>query len=160
MVDQMGDDFGVGLACEGIALGLQLGAQLVVVFDDAVVDERDATGRRLARAGTVREVRVRVVDCRCAMRRPARVSDAGAALHLVMGDAGLELGHARGTPRAPQFAALMDRDTAGVVAAVLEPLQPFDENRNDVPRADGADDATHDRVSSRVSNGWIVGRAA
>ena len=45
MVDEVGDDFGVGLRDKGIALGLQLGAQLVVVFDDAVVNQADSSGR-------------------------------------------------------------------------------------------------------------------
>ena len=42
VVDQVGDDLGVGLAFEDVAGGLQLGAQFVVVLDDAVVDQRDA----------------------------------------------------------------------------------------------------------------------
>ena len=41
-VDQVDDDFGVGLAVEHIALGLELGAQFVVVFDDAVVHQGHA----------------------------------------------------------------------------------------------------------------------
>ena len=39
-VDQMRDDFGVGLAFKHIAFGHQLRAQLLVVFDDAVVYQR------------------------------------------------------------------------------------------------------------------------
>jgi hypothetical protein len=44
-VDQVGDHLGVGLAGEHVALGLQFGAQFVVVFDDAVVHQRDAARR-------------------------------------------------------------------------------------------------------------------
>jgi hypothetical protein len=37
MVDQMSDDFGVGLAFENIAGACQLGAQFIMVFNDAVM---------------------------------------------------------------------------------------------------------------------------
>jgi hypothetical protein len=42
---QVRDHLGVGLAGEHVALGLQLGAQLLVVLDDAVVHQRDAPRR-------------------------------------------------------------------------------------------------------------------
>jgi hypothetical protein len=42
MVNQVGDDFGVGLALEHVAEGAQFGAQLVVVFNNAVVYQGDA----------------------------------------------------------------------------------------------------------------------
>ena len=57
VVDQVGDDLGVGLAFEDVAGGLQLGAQFVVVLDDAVVDQRDARlviARCEVRVGIVR----------------------------------------------------------------------------------------------------------
>ena len=41
-VHQVGDDLGVGLAVEDVAALAQFGAQLVVVFDDAVVYQGDA----------------------------------------------------------------------------------------------------------------------
>ena len=67
--DEVADDLGVGLALELAALGDQLVAQRLEVLDDAVVDQRDAAD----------DVRVGVADGRRAMRRPARVGDAGAA---------------------------------------------------------------------------------
>ena len=42
LVHQMGDHLGVGLALEHIAPGLQPGAQFVMVFNDAVVHQRNA----------------------------------------------------------------------------------------------------------------------
>ena len=42
MIDQMRDDLGVGLALEHVAAHFEFVAQRVVVFDDAVMDERDA----------------------------------------------------------------------------------------------------------------------
>ena len=141
VVDEVGDDLGVGLRHEPVALRLQLGAQLVVVLDDAVVDEADAAGRgqarRLAAVGArvgrarrrcwprpVREVRVGVVDDGRAVRRPARVGDAGAALEIVGRDVRRQLGDPRRAARPAQAAALVDGDAARVVAAVFEAAQP------------------------------------
>ena len=142
-IDQVRDDLGVGLAREHVAARLQLGAQLVVVLDDAVVDQRDACRAVGLAPRPGREVRMRVVHRRRAVGGPAGVGDAGRALHAVGGDLRVELGHARGAARAAQRAGLVDGDAAGVVAAVFEPLQAFDEDGNDVARADRADDAAH-----------------
>jgi len=151
----VGDDLGVGLAAEHIAARDQFGAQLVVVLDDAVVHEGDATGAGAAAADGDRclrdtraaaEVRVRVVHRRRAMRGPARVRDAGAGLDRVARDLGFEFGDARGAAGAAQLAALVHRDAAGVVAAVLEALQTLDQDRDDVAGADRTDDSAHDGV--------------
>ena len=68
-VDELGDGFGVGFGGEFLAVALQLGAQLGVVFDDAVMDDGDARGA----------VRVGVAFGGRAMGGPARVADAGGA---------------------------------------------------------------------------------
>ena len=155
----MRDDFGIGLAFEAIALRLQLGAQLVVVLDDAVVDEADPPGGGQAgrfpgvgidrgrRAGCSTraggEVRMRVVNERRAMGGPARVRDAGERLEAFGGDVGRQLGDARGAARAAQAAALMDGDAARVLAPVFEAAQTLDEDRDDVAGTDGRDDSAH-----------------
>ncbi len=149
VVDQVGDDLGVGLALEVVALGLQLGAQFVMVFDDAVVHQRHA--RLAVRAGG--EMRVRVVHLGRAMRGPAGVGDAGARGHRFLRHLGSELGHARRAAAAAQCAVLVHGHAAGVVATVLMPLQAFDQDRNDVARTDGADNATHEEVSIAKLNG-------
>jgi hypothetical protein len=69
--------------------------------------------------------------------------DAGAAFEATLRHLRVELGDARRAPRAAQFAVLVDGHAARVVAAVLEPLESLDEDRNDVAGADCADDATH-----------------
>ena len=82
-VDQMGDHLGVGLAVKDIALGLQGGAQLVVVFDDAVVHQGHAAGfGRCPGVRAMAEMGMGVVDGRCAMRGPARVGNAQRALQM------------------------------------------------------------------------------
>ncbi len=66
--DQVHRHFAVGLGFEFVALGEELGAQVAEILDDAVMDDGDAC------IG----VRMGVDLGRRAMRRPARVADAGA----------------------------------------------------------------------------------
>jgi hypothetical protein len=93
-------------------------------------------------AGAVAEVRVRVVHRRRAVRGPARVGDAGEAFDLVVAHLRHQVGHARGAARARQ-AAGMHGHAARVIAAVFEPLQALDQDRNDVAMGRCADDAAH-----------------
>jgi hypothetical protein len=123
VVDQVRDDLGVGLRLEDVALRLELGAQVVVVLDDPVVDEADAARPRdprglaglggivdLALARSMREVRVCVVDERRAVRRPARVRDPRRPLDALGSDVHGELGDACRAARSPQAAVLVDGD--------------------------------------------------
>jgi hypothetical protein len=50
--------------------------------------------------------------------------------------------------------ALVDGDTAAVVAAVLEPLQALDEDGNDVAGTDRADDAAHGEPLESGKRRW------
>ena len=42
VINQMGDDFGIGLTFEHITDGLQFGTEVIVIFDNAVVYQRNA----------------------------------------------------------------------------------------------------------------------
>ena len=44
LLDEVGDDFGVGFGDELVALGGEFALEVEVVFDDAVVDDDDAAG--------------------------------------------------------------------------------------------------------------------
>jgi hypothetical protein len=138
VVHQVGDDLGVGLALEDVALGLQLGAQLFVVLDDAVVHQGDLVAR---------EVRVGVGHGRRAVGGPAGVGNADQALHVILVDLLAQLGHAGGGAGAAQRAALDDGHAAGVIAPVFQALQALDQDGNHIGRADGADDATHELLA-------------
>ena len=67
--DQVGDDLGVGLGGELLALGLQPLAQAGVVLDDPVEDDVDLAGAVVVRVG--------VLLGDAAVGRPAGVGDAG-----------------------------------------------------------------------------------
>jgi hypothetical protein len=96
-----------------------------------------------------------VVDDRRAVRRPARVGDAGAAVQPVRLDVGSELGDPGGAARPAQPAGLVQGDAARVVTAVLEAAQALDQDRDDVARADGADDSALGRLL--VESGTLGG---
>ena len=124
--DEMRDDFAVGLGRELGALGFQLAAQLAEVLDDAVVHDGEPVGR----------VRMRVVLGRPAVRRPAGVADADRAVERLARELCFQiLELAFGAP-ARQHAVLERRHAGGIVAAVLEALERFDQQRRDRLAAD------------------------
>jgi hypothetical protein len=145
-VHQVRDHLGVGLALEAVALRFQLRAQLVMVLDDAVVHDGDLAAR---------DERMRVLGRRRAVRGPARVRDAGFSGLLLR--LGRQVGNPRDGAREPDAVLAQERNAAGVVAPVLEPPQPFDQDRNDVAPCDGAHDAAHIRPFSSLP--WVSSSA-
>ena len=135
LVDAVGDHLGVGLGGELVARRLQLGAQDVVVLDDAVVDDGE----------TVRgDVRVRVALRGHAVRRPSGVGDAEVGGGRRGVDGFLQALHLADGAQALELAGAVDHgDAGGVVAAVLEAPQALHEDGDDVTLRDGADDAAH-----------------
>src|SRR3954469_25841248 len=128
----MRDHFGIGIGGELVAQALQPGAHGVVVLDDAVMHDRDAA----------RDVRVGVALGRHAVRRPARMADADGAVQVALRRQLLELGDAAAGAK-PLQPSVDDGDAGGVVASVLEALQPLDQDRDDVAAGDGRDNSTH-----------------
>ncbi len=135
----MHGDLGVGVARELDAVGFQFLAQLGVVLDDPVVDDRD-----LARRVTVR---VGVAVGRPAVGGPAGVAEPGAARKargVGFGQCGFQVGQPTGPAPDGQPAGSVEQgDPRGVVSAVLHPAQRVDDDAAGVPRADVADDSTH-----------------
>ena len=115
IVDAVRDDFGVGLGDELVAELRQVGAQLLVVLDDAVVDDRESV---------VGDVGMRVALARHAVGGPARVRDADLAAGGLVLDRllqGADLAH---RAQAHQVLGAVQHGEAGrVVAAVLQPPQ-------------------------------------
>jgi hypothetical protein len=139
VIDQVGDHFGVGLALEHITEGRQFSAQLVVVLDDAVMDQCDAGIVRRRR-----EVRVRILRGGRAVRRPAGVGDARKTLQVGFPDLGFEIRHPRGAARTRQTAIHVQGDAAGIIAAVFQALQTFEQDRGDIALGYCADDTAHE----------------
>ena len=131
--DQLGDRLGVGLRGEGGAFPFKLRAQLGEVLDDAVMDDRHV----------VRDVRMRVLDRRRAVRGPARVADADRAAERSGGQLGLQVHQLAARPAPVERAALQRGDARRVVAAIFEALERVHDERRDLPLGDNADDAAH-----------------
>ena len=144
-VDEVDDDFGVGLAGEAVAPGLKASAQLFMVFDDAVVHQRDAALGVIAclRERPHAEVRMGVVNGGCAVCGPARVRDAGAAVQVFGLRLAGQIGHARDAAHPRQPAPGMHGHAAGVVPPVFQPLQALYQQAHDVARRNRAYDAAH-----------------
>jgi hypothetical protein len=134
LLDEVRHDFGVGVAVELVAAVGEFGPQLVVVLDDAVVDDR-----HLARAVGVR-VGVRVAGR--AVGAPAGVADADrpveAAVHglLQVVEFALAL--------ADREVAVRERDPRRVVAPVFEAFEAREEHVEGIAVVSGVpDDAAH-----------------
>ena len=141
LLDEVGDDLGVGLGDELVALGGELLLEGEVVFDDAVMDDDEG-------AGAV-AVRVRVLFGGAAVGGPAGVADAEGAVDGVVGDDGLEVAQLAGGAAELQGAlaigagATADGDAGGVITAIFKTTEAFDNDRDDGFRTDVTNDSTH-----------------
>src|SRR5947209_7231966 len=133
----MRDDFRVGLGDEVMIRAAQAVFELKIVFDDAVVDDDDASG-------TV-AVRVRVLFRWPPVRRPARVADAICAVERLQPYGLFEIAElALGAAYVEMVRLVNDRDACGVVAAILQLPQPVEDDRDDLFVSDVSDYPTHD----------------
>ena len=96
---------------------MQLVAQLAEILDDAVMHERDAR----------RRMRMRVDLGRRAMRRPARMADAGVAGERMRMQHLVEIGELAGRAAAFDMAVHQRGDAGGIIAAIFEPLSALPE---------------------------------
>src|SRR6266511_1325151 len=141
-LDQVDDDFRVGLGAERVALGDKRLLQFAVVLHDrvlVVVATREGMGVLLGDG---------------AVRRPARVSEAVIRLRAVRpGGVLQELEIADGAD-VIELAVLAQRDPGGVIAPVLQPLEPPKEQFLRCPISDVPDDAAHGTLLSLAAGGF------
>ena len=130
----MRDDLGVGFGRELVALALQLFAQFAEILDDAVVHHRDLVGR----------VRMRIDLVRLAVRRPARMADAGVTGERLADQALFEVLEFAFGAAARQVAAFQRRDAGGIIAAIFEALERLDHFLGDRLAPEYADDPAHE----------------
>ena len=134
--DQVDDDLGVGLGAEGVALGLECLLQLAVVLDDSVQHDRE-----LAVVATGERVRVLFGDR--SVRRPARVPEPGRRDGAVLAGRVLQETEVPDRAHVVEAAVLAERDPGRVVAAILKPLEPLQQEVLTGSAPDVADDSTH-----------------
>ena len=119
--DELGDDFGVGVAVEDDAFGLELALEGGVVLDDAVVDDGDQA--------VAAEVRMGVAIGGRAVRGPAGVADAGAAGRGLIAQMAGQVGDAAGPLAQVQVVAGQRGEAGAVVAAIFQAAQAFEQDR-------------------------------
>ncbi len=114
--------------------------QLRPVLDDPVVYDREPIG-----AVTVR---MSIARGGPAMGSPTGVSDTGGAgVAVALLDGLLQLGDPPRPPSNADAVFIQDRHPGGVVAPVLQPLQPMQQHLEGRARAGIADDAAHTATS-------------
>ena len=139
--DEHAEDFGIGFGLEDLAFFFEKCAERGVVFDDPVVDERDAVISVAVR------VCVLVVDD--AVGCPAGVPDADGALDATDGfEFFFEIHDAPDGFGDLEPVAVDPGDPGGVIASVFESFEPFEKERLGLFISDIGDDATHRRFSS------------
>src|SRR5690606_24683471 len=140
VVDQVGDDLGIGLRLELVAQRLEPLALFLVVLDDAVVDQRQLA---------VADVRVGIGLGHPAVGGPAGVADAEHAVEALGEGRLLHLRHAAGAAHPAHAVRIGDGDAGRVIAAVLQALEALDQDRNHIAIRDRANDAAHAVLPSR-----------
>ena len=134
---QRGDGLRVRVALEIMPGRRELGAQLLEILDDPVMDHRHPRGRMGMRVGLVRHP----------VGGPARVADPDIAIDRVFFEDCRQVGQLALGTAAMDRAVDERRDPGGIIAAVFEALQPLDQARDRVVGAQNADDAAHIRSS-------------
>ena len=134
---QLGHDFSVSVAVEAPALGHQLVLEDLDILDDSVVHNRHPAGGD----------RMGVALRGFAVRRPARMADADGATERLLREAMIEIDQLAFGAAALDTAVHQGRDARRIVAAILEPLQGFEQQRRDGRLTDYSDYTAHGRKS-------------
>ena len=143
----MGDDLGVGLGGEDVALAAQRLAQLAEILDDAVVDDGHPRGR----------MGVGIVLGGTTVRRPAGMADADRAGERLGAQHRLEILQLALGAAAHEASALERGDSGGIIAAIFEPLQRLDEPIRDRL---AAEDPRRFRTWEPLRSRWCRGPAS
>src|SRR5690242_18302428 len=135
---KMRHNFRIGLGHKFVALALELLLQFQIIFDDSVVNNDDLAGAVAMRMG--------VFFRGTAVSGPAGVSDPVGALNGRFVNYFLEI--AQLTRSSPDFQFSVrcdDGDPRGIVAAVFQFSQPFDNDGHHSLRPDVTDNSAHAR---------------
>ena len=135
LADEVGEDLGVSLRDEFVAFGEEPFFELLMVFDHAVVDERDFAG--------LVEMRVRVLVGRRAVSRPAGMADAGRARGGLLAQERSQIVDAASLLPKFELAVVQNAKPGRIVTAIFETAQAFEDDVGGRLCTDVADDATH-----------------
>ncbi len=141
---QVGDDFSVGFRGKLVAFFDQLLLQRQIVFDDAVVHHHDLSG-----AVTMR---VSIFFSGTSVGGPARVADAVGAVERLEADGLFQVTQlALRSPHLDLALAVSGHsDPGGIIAAIFQLPEPFDDHGHHTLFAYISDDSTHKNVLLRA----------
>ena len=117
LFDQVGDDLGVGLGDEFVALGGEFALQVEIIFNDAVVDDDDAAGAVAMGVG--------VLFGGAAVGGPAGVADAEGAVERMFAQNFFQVGELAGSAANLEngVGGAADGNAGRVVAAIFQAAQ-------------------------------------
>ncbi len=130
------------------------GAQTLVIFDDAVMHQRDRFAAH---------VRMRVAYRRHAVRRPPRMGDTEPTGMGFGPQRFLEHAYLARHPHALNGLVLDGRDAGRIIAAIFQSLQTFDQDGRNIALRDSSDYSTHLRcisVLKKLMSGLLATRGA
>jgi hypothetical protein len=136
--DEVGEHLGVGVGAEHDAVVLELLPQLEMVLDHTVVDDGKISG--------LVEMRMGIPLGGRSVRGPAGVADPAHTRQRFVVEGPRQFGDPAGSLADMDPGVIDRRDPRAVVAAVLEPTEALQEDRDDVERAGEGDDAAHGRI--------------
>src|SRR5215475_6016704 len=129
----MDDDFAIGLGRELGAPFLEFGAQLAEIFDDAVVDDRDAIGRMW----------MRVIFVGPAMSGPARVADADTSGKGILAQPLFKIFQLAFSASPLEFVSFKRCDARRIVATIFQAFQRIDQLLRNGATSQYPDYSTH-----------------
>ncbi|MNF78588.1 hypothetical protein D3C84_607760 [compost metagenome] len=130
----MRDDFGVGVRGEHVTQACKLRAQGLVVFDNAVVHNRQITGK----------MRVGITLARRTVCGPTGMGNPQAANQRTLGQRLFQFADLARTTQALELLVIgVDRHAGAVIPTVFQTLQALDQDGGDVTFCDCADNSTH-----------------
>ena len=132
-VQQMGDHLAVGLGREFVAVFGKLGAVILEILDDAIVDNRHRAGA----------VRVGIALGRRAMGRPAGVGNAEMAVDGIGFQRRAQIGDLAGGAAALQPVLADHREAGAVITAIFQPCQATHQALGDFLVSGDPDNTAH-----------------
>src|SRR5580765_5856246 len=139
----MRHDFRIRFGDELVAFALDLLFQLEIIFDDSVVDNHDLPGAVAVRVG--------IFFRGAAVRSPSGVADTISALEWRLLNRFFKIAQfPRGAPDFKLSLLGHDRNARGIVAAVLQLSQAFDNYRHYLLRPNITDNSAHERRLRRI----------
>src|SRR5262245_40746423 len=153
LFDEMGNDFGISLGCELVALFDELSVQRKIVLDDAIVGHHDTS--------LAIPMRVRILLGRTSVRRPTRVSQTELAIDWLLGKELFEIFQLAGRASDLKLSIFNNCDARRIVPPIFERPKTAHDDGHRVLRTNVSENAAHfatgyQRVRPRITLAFRV----